>query len=187
LAEVVKYGVILDAPLFSWLEAHAAEVLTRDPAALAHVVSRCVDIKARVVEEDEHERTGLRAVLNYGHTVGHALEALAGYGALLHGEAVAIGMAAAARLAAGTGRWTVDEVQRQNSLLARFGLPLTAPPGLEEPVVERALAVMARDKKSLHGRVRFILPTAIGRVELTDDVDSSLLEAVLRDVLLSVA
>jgi 3-dehydroquinate synthase len=187
LAEVVKYGVILDAPLFSWLEAHAAEVLTRDPAALAHVVSRCVDIKARVVEEDEHERTGLRAVLNYGHTVGHALEALAGYGALLHGEAVAIGMAAAARRAAGTGRWTVDEVQRQNSLLARFGLPLTAPPGLEEPVVERALAVMARDKKSLHGRVRFILPTAIGRVELTDDVDSSLLEAVLRDVLLSVA
>lgn len=184
LAEVVKYGVILDAPLFAWLESHAAEVLARDPAALAHVVARCVDLKARVVEADEHERTGLRAVLNYGHTVGHALEKLAGYGTLLHGEAVAIGMAAAARIAAATKRWGLDDVQRQDALLARFGLPLKAPTGLDGPIVERTRAAMALDKKSLHGRVRFVLPTAIGRVELTDDVDSATLDAVLQTVLL---
>jgi 3-dehydroquinate synthase len=99
LAEVIKYGMILDAPFFEYLEAHGGELNERDPGVLRHVVARCCRLKADVVEQDEFERTGLRAVLNYGHTFGHAFEALAGYGELLHGEAVAIGMIYASRLA----------------------------------------------------------------------------------------
>ena len=104
LAEVLKYGVILDADLFAWLEANAPAIRRRDPAALLHIVERSAALKAHVVERDEHETSGLRAILNYGHTFAHAFETAAGYGTLLHGEAVAIGMAAAARLAAAWGR-----------------------------------------------------------------------------------
>ena len=182
LAEVVKYGMILDADFFHWLEAHAARILARDTAALVHVVERSAALKAQVVERDEHERTGLRAVLNYGHTFGHAFETAAGYGTLLHGEAVAIGMAAAAQLAESLGRIGPDIVSRQQQLLAALELPATvlAYGQLAKPATaDELLAIMARDKKTLGGRLRFVLPSRIGHVELVDGVDPALVRRVL--------
>ncbi|MFM1903217.1 MAG: hypothetical protein RLZZ440_1117 [Planctomycetota bacterium] len=178
LAEVVKYGVILDAEFFAWLEANADRLAARAPAAVAHAVHRSAALKADVVERDERETTGLRAALNYGHTFGHAYETAAGYGALLHGEAVAIGMARAARLALLLGRVTQDLVSRQDDLLLRLGLPIAPPPaaGFED---DQLLAIMARDKKALGGRLRFVLPDRIGRVELVDGIDPALVRQAL--------
>jgi 3-dehydroquinate synthase len=178
LAEVVKYGMILDASFFAWLEGHAAELLAREPQALAWAVERSASLKAQVVEQDEREVSGLRAALNYGHTFGHAYETAAGYGRLLHGEAVAIGMARAARLAATLGRLDEAVVGRQDRLLASLQLPTTpAAAGAIEPAT--LITIMGRDKKSLHGRLRFVLPDAIGRVELVEGVDPAAVERVL--------
>jgi 3-dehydroquinate synthase len=129
-----------------------------------------------VVEKDEREETGLRAALNYGHTFAHAFEAVGGYGAWLHGEAVAAGMACAARLAEKLGRIGPELGQRQNALLKGFGLPIA--PRSEWPTPD-LLAVMKRDKKAVGGRMRFILPTRIGEVQLIDDVPESLVRDVL--------
>jgi len=178
LAEVVKYGVIIDPVFFSWLEDSAAALNARDPAALTHAVERSAAIKADVVSQDEFETSGLRAALNYGHTFAHAYETLAGYGTLLHGEAVAIGMARAARLAAGLGRITGELVARQDALLASLGLPIEVPPGITGGV-DALLAVMARDKKSLGGRLRFVLPSRLGHVELVESVPEPLVRQVL--------
>jgi len=167
LGEVVKYGVILDAELFAYLEGNIAELLGRDDAVLGHVVAQCCRLKAQVVEQDEFEETGLRAVLNYGHTFGHALETLGGYGELLHGEAVAIGMLCASRLAERLGRIDASLTEQQHRLLAALGLPTEMPP----VDVEKALAAMMRDKKVQHGRLRFVLPSRLGHVELVGDVD----------------
>lgn len=177
LAEVVKYGVILDPVFFGWLEESAAALTARDPAAVAHAVERSAAIKADVVSRDEHEISGLRAALNYGHTFAHAYETLAGYGTLLHGEAVAIGMARAARLAALLGRISEDLVARQDALLGRLGLPIAVPTGVGD--INGLLAVMARDKKSLGGRLRFVLPSRLGQVELVDGVPEPLVRQVL--------
>jgi len=182
LAEVVKYGVILDAEFFVWLERHAGEILLRDPAAVVHLVERSASLKARVVEEDEHELTGLRAILNYGHTFGHAYEAAAGYGRLLHGEAVALGMTTAARLAAALGRIDAGFVARQDALLRSLGLPLTAADlGTTEwmPPADALLAIMGRDKKTIGGNLRFVLPTRIGQVELIDGIDPAIVRRLL--------
>jgi 3-dehydroquinate synthase len=178
LAEVVKYGVILDPALFEWLEGHVREVLEREPPALRRVVADCCRLKASVVEQDERERTGLRAALNYGHTFGHAYEAAAGYGHLLHGEAVAMGMDRAAALAARLGRIPQDLVVRQRSLLDAFGLP-TRGTGPEAAEIERLVGIMRRDKKSVAGRLRFVLPSRIGSVEVVPDVDERLVREVL--------
>jgi len=177
LAEVVKYGVILDPAFFGWLEEAAAALTARDTAALTHAVERSAAIKADVVSRDEFETSGLRAALNYGHTFAHAYETLAGYGTLLHGEAVAIGMARAARLAAVLGRIPETLVARQDALLANLGLPIVVPPGIGEP--DALLAVMARDKKAIGGRLRFVLPSRLGHVELVDDVPEQLVRQVL--------
>ncbi len=179
LAEVVKYGMILEAPFFAWLEAHAEGVLAREPTALAAAVERSAALKAGVVEQDEREISGLRAALNYGHTFGHAYETAGGYGTLLHGEAVAIGMARAARLAALMGRLDAGVVSRQDSLLERFRLPTAPTQGAGQASPDALLAIMARDKKALGGRLRFVLPDRIGRVELVSDVDPSLVRQVL--------
>jgi len=178
LAEVVKYGMILDAAFFEWLEAHAADLRARAPAAVAHAVERSAALKAGVVERDERELTGLRAVLNYGHTFGHAYETASGYGTLLHGEAVAIGMARAARLAERLGRIPADVVHRQDGLLAALGLP-TAAAAAGPRAVEELLTIMTRDKKSIAGRLRFVLPSRIGSVELVEGVPLDLVRAVL--------
>jgi 3-dehydroquinate synthase len=175
LAEVVKYGVILDADFFAWLEAHAAELNARDGAALEHVVARSCRLKADVVERDERELTGQRAVLNYGHTFCHAIETVSGYGAYLHGEAVAIGMVCASRLAERLGRIRADVTTRQLALLQKLGLPIAAG-GLSHDAL---LEAMLRDKKSEHGRLRFVLPSRIGAVEVVGDVAESHVRAAL--------
>ena len=178
LAEVVKYGMILDAAFFEWLEEHAAALAARQGDLLAAAVERSAALKAHVVERDEREITGLRAVLNYGHTFGHAYETAAGYGVLLHGEAVAIGMARAARLAAILDRLPEEVVGRQDRLLGRMGLPSEAPQGLAF-APDNLLAIMARDKKTVGGRLRFVLPSRIGQVELVPDVDPALVTQAL--------
>ena len=178
LAEVVKYGMILDAEFFAWLERHAAALVARDPLPLVEAVERSAALKARVVAEDEREQTGLRAVLNYGHTFAHAFETAAGYGTLLHGEAVSIGMVCAARLAERLGRIGSDVVARQDALLTACQLPRAIPP--PNSSTDHLLAIMARDKKSLAGRLRFILPDRIGHVELVADIDPALVASILR-------
>jgi 3-dehydroquinate synthase len=177
LAEVVKYGVILDADFFTWLEAHVEEIQRRDAEALRHVVARCCRLKADVVEQDERELTGLRAVLNYGHTFCHAFETLTGYEQLLHGEAVAIGMCCAARLAQRLGRVDAQFIRRQHVLLTGLGLPVDVP----KLDAKDVLSVMARDKKTEHGRLRFVLPTRMGHVELVGDIADDDVRAALCD------
>jgi 3-dehydroquinate synthase len=178
LAEVVKYGVILDAAFFAWLEANVAPLLRREASAVRHVVGRCCRLKADVVEKDEREETGPRMALNYGHTCGHGIESTAGYGTLLHGEAVAIGMECAGRLAVRRGLMTTDFVQRQRNLLRAFGLPVVA----ARQAVDTVLAAMRSDKKNQAGRLRFILPRRLGEVALFDDVPESDVREVLNEV-----
>lgn len=168
LAEVVKYGVILDAEFLIYLEDHIEAINERDDTVLRTVIARCCRLKADVVEQDERETTGIRAALNYGHTYAHAFETLCGYGELLHGEAVSIGMLCASRLAERLGRITEEDTARQSRLLEALHLP-TTPPQLDESEV---LAVMKRDKKVTSGRLRFILPTKMGHVELVDGVSA---------------
>ncbi len=178
MAEVVKYGMILDPEFFDWLEANARTILARDAVALRHVVSRSAALKADVVERDEREITGLRAILNYGHTFAHAYETAAGYGTLLHGEAVAIGMVSAAALAHSLGRIGTDVVTRQEQLLRSFDLPVTVPTGAAF-ASDALLATMARDKKTVGGRLRFVLPTQIGHVELVDGIDPATVRSIV--------
>ncbi len=177
LAEVVKYGVILDADFFAYLERHAAAILTRDAACIRHIVARSCWLKADVVEKDEREETGLRAVLNYGHTFAHAFETVGGYGAWLHGEAVSAGMICASRLAERRGLIDADITERQRRLLQMFGLPI-AP---ERWPVEDLLAVMHVDKKAVAGRLRFVLPQRLGEVALFEDVPAEDVRAVLQE------
>ncbi len=176
LAEVVKYGVILDADFFAYLEAERAAVLRREPSAVRQVVTRCCRLKADVVEKDEREETGLRAVLNYGHTFAHAFETAAGYGGWLHGEAVSAGMVCASRLAERRGLIGPDVTERQVRLLEAFGLPVAPQPWPAEAL----LATMRSDKKALAGRLRFVLPRRLGEVALFDDVPEADVLDVLR-------
>ena len=177
LGEVVKYGVILDAELFDYLEDHVDGLLGRDHDVLAHVIAWCCRLKADVVRQDEREQSGLRAVLNYGHTFGHALEALSGYGELLHGEAVSIGMICASRLAERLGRVDAQFTARQRQLLSALDLPVDLP-DLDH---EQMMATMTHDKKVEHGRLRFVLPSRMGRVELVADFDPADVQAALGD------
>jgi 3-dehydroquinate synthase len=177
LAEVIKYGVILDPTFFEYLEANAEAIATGGPAALRYVVAHSCRLKADVVSRDEREETGLRAILNFGHTIGHAVEAVAGYcNQIPHGEAVAIGMAAEARLAQRLGWLESATTERLIALIERFGLPTSIPDTLGHDALVDA---MGRDKKNQRGQIRFILPRALGRVELTDAPS----QADVRDVL----
>ncbi|NBW86129.1 MAG: 3-dehydroquinate synthase, partial [Planctomycetia bacterium] len=178
LAEIVKYGMILDADFFAWLEEHAAALLSREPQAVSQAVERSAAIKASVVEQDEREITGLRAALNYGHTFAHAYETASGYGRLLHGEAVAMGMARAARLAAALGRVPQELVDRQDRLIEAFGLP-TDPGTAGSFDPELLLAIMGRDKKTLDGRLRFVLPSRIGSVNIVENIDADAVRRIL--------
>jgi 3-dehydroquinate synthase len=177
LAEVIKYGVILDVKLFDYLEAHAVAINERRQDVLKHVIARCCRLKADVVEKDEFEDNGLRAVLNFGHTFGHAFESLSGYGTLLHGEAVAIGMLCAARLAKQLGRVDSEFVDRLRSLLLVYELPVSVP----EIEPQLILDAMAHDKKVQHGLLRFILPSRLGHVELVGDIASADVQAALEN------
>jgi 3-dehydroquinate synthase len=177
LAEVVKYGVILDLEFFAYLEENTAAILRKDPGVMQRIVLRCCRLKADIVERDEREEIGLRAVLNYGHTFAHAFETSAGYGGWLHGEAVAAGMICASRLAEKRGLISSDISERQRRLLKAFALP-TAP---EAWPIDALLETMSRDKKSLAGKMRFVLPRRLGEVALFDDVPEAQVRQVLED------
>ncbi len=174
LGEVVKYGVILDEALFADLEANVPGLLDRDPDVLRRIVARCCRLKADVVEADEKETSGRRAILNYGHTFAHAIETLAGYGELLHGEAVAIGMRCAAELAVELGMFDEESAARQQKLLEALRLPTSLPSSLDDP--EAAYDCMLHDKKVQHGKLRLILPTRIGEVVARSDIDEALIK-----------
>jgi 5-deoxy-5-amino-3-dehydroquinate synthase len=176
LAEVVKYALIGDDELTKLLSEHAPELLAREAPVVEEVVARCAAAKARVVEADELERTGARAVLNYGHTLAHALE-IAGGHALRHGEAVAIGLVFAVNLAAVLERVGPDAVDRHERLLRGFGLPVEAPAGLSAGEV---LALMRRDKKAAGG-LTFVLPGPHG-IERVDDPDPTAVAKALAQV-----
>lgn len=164
-AEIVKTGVILDAELFALLEERLAELERRDAELLAHVVARCIRLKMDVVQGDERDG-GLRNILNYGHTFGHALETITDYGTWLHGEAVSIGMEVAGRIALAQGLWSADDLRRQRALLQAIGLPIECP-GVDG---EAILVAMQNDKKVQAGRTRWILPTRIGQAQMYSDV-----------------
>ena len=179
MAEVIKYGVIGDPSLFAELEAagdQLASMATLPAALMQRILERSAAAKARVVAADEREG-GLRAILNYGHTLGHVVEALCGYGTFLHGEAVAIGMVAAGELSCELGLWSPAEQTRQRRVIAAAGLPLSWPDLPPEAVLE----CLQGDKKVRDGRVRFVLPTALGMVEIRDDVSGKqVLQALAR-------
>ena len=167
LAEVIKYGAACDARLFSWLETAMERLLSRDPDAVVHAIVSSCAIKAAVVADDERESGGGRAVLNFGHTFGHAIEAATGYdGSWLHGEAVAAGMVLAAALSVRVAGLPTAESARLRGLIQRAGLPVRGP-ALE---AERYLSLMARDKKVEAGRLRFVLLEGLGRGVLRGDV-----------------
>jgi 3-dehydroquinate synthase len=175
LAEVIKYGIIWDADFFTWLEQHMAGLMALDTPLLIQTILRCCTIKADVVSQDETE-TGVRALLNLGHTFGHAIEAEQGYGNWLHGEAVAAGTVLAAETSLQLGLLTQEQVERVQRLLAAARLPLCAPSNMGFPVFMRH---MMRDKKVLAGKLRLILPTTIGHAELFSDVSESVLQSVI--------
>ncbi|MGH8214846.1 MAG: 3-dehydroquinate synthase [Rhodanobacteraceae bacterium] len=175
LAEVIKTACIGDADFFAWLEGHADELLTRDVDAIGHAIATCCRFKAGVVARDERE-AGERALLNFGHTFGHALEAEAGYGTLLHGEAIAVGMVLAARLSATLGMAEPADTQRLAGLLRRCGLPVVPPPGL---AADALLARMRLDKKNRAGSLRLILWRGVGRAEIVEGVGDDAIRTVL--------
>jgi len=156
LAEVIKYGPIADMAFFEWIESHLDDLLAQNPAALAHAVKRSCEIKAWVVGQDERE-TGLRAILNFGHTFGHAIEAGMGYGQWLHGEAVGCGLVMAARLSEALGLVDRAFVERLSTLVRRAGLPVVAPALDAQDNVGRYLSLMRVDKKAEAGEIKFVL------------------------------
>jgi 3-dehydroquinate synthase len=178
LGEVVKYGVILDPELFAFLEENWMSVSACDPVVVRNIVARCCRLKADVVEQDEREETGLRAILNYGHTFAHAFETVGGYGSWLHGEAVSAGMVCAWKLAERLGRVGPELGERQTKLLTAFQLPVTVKP---EWNVDSLLESMRRDKKNVGGKMRFVLPKSTGGVELVDGVPEADVRAVIAD------
>jgi|TARA_Y100000310_G_scaffold32538_1_gene30824 3-dehydroquinate synthase len=171
LAEVIKHGLIRDPQFFQWLEANLEAVLSLQEDSLSYIVKRNCEIKAEVVSADEKER-GMRALLNLGHTFGHAVETAMGYGNWLHGEAVGVGMVMAADLSARMGRLAGQECSRIKTLVGRAGLPVS-PPAEIEP--NRYIDLMQVDKKAIDGTVRFVLLDEIGAASLVDDVDRELL------------
>ena len=177
LAEVIKYGIILDGAFFTWLEDNLDELLRLDGAAMAYCIRRCCELKAEVVAADEREM-GLRALLNLGHTFGHAIEAEMGYGNWLHGEAVAAGMVMAARTSERLGQFNATDTQRIITLLARAGLPVNGP---REMSAQAYLPHMLRDKKVLAGEMRLILPLAIGKSEVRGGVSHEVVLSAIAD------
>jgi 3-dehydroquinate synthase len=176
LAEVVKYGLICDEPFYRWLQADMPKLLAREESALAEAIERSCANKARVVAADERE-AGLRAILNLGHTFGHAIETAQGYGSWLHGEAVAAGMLLAAQLSANRGWLAMEEVEALQRLLASMQLPVTPPSAMSPEIF---IDLMGRDKKVIDGRLRLVLLRAIGEAAIVDDVSEDELSTLLR-------
>ncbi|WP_066381770.1 MULTISPECIES: 3-dehydroquinate synthase [unclassified Anabaena] len=180
MAEVIKYGVIWDAELFAQMEAskHLNQLRYIKPELINTILTRSCQAKADVVSKDEKEG-GLRAILNYGHTIGHAVESLTGYRLVNHGEAVAIGMVAAGQIAVELGMWQQQDTERQNALIQKAGLPTKLPEGLD---IEGIIDALQLDKKVKNGKVRFILPTQMGVVTITDEVPADIIRQVLQNM-----
>jgi 3-dehydroquinate synthase len=175
MAEVIKYGIMYDAELFVWLENNSQAIQARDPDALKHIIFECCKIKAEVVKLDEREN-GVRALLNLGHTFGHAIEAEKGYGTWLHGEAVATGMILAAKLANMRDWIDSSKFRRIQELISFFQLPINGPVEMDAKAYTKH---MKRDKKVLDSTMRFILPTDIGKAIVSDDVTDKELSKLL--------
>jgi 3-dehydroquinate synthase len=175
MAEVIKYGILGDGEFFSWLENNVVNIQAGETATLAKMIQTCCQCKADIVAVDETEG-GVRALLNLGHTFGHAIEADQGYGKWLHGEAVATGMVLAAKLSVAMNLLEVSDLRRIESLISAFELPLIAP---ENMGFEEFICHMRRDKKNLAGKLRFIIPTAIGQSVINDEVTEALLQQIL--------
>jgi 3-dehydroquinate synthase len=176
LAEVIKYGVIWDESFFDYLESHVDQIMRLAPEAMQYIIHRSCQIKAHVVEQDEREG-GLRAILNFGHTAAHAVETYTSYERYTHGEAVSIGMVVAARLAHGMGMLRAEPVHRLTRMLERYDLPTHLPKA--DPGV--LMSLMDTDKKAIAGQVRFVLPRALGKVELVNDIPRDILRRALKE------
>lgn len=179
LAEVIKYGIIYDAPLFKRLERDLPALLRKQPSVLEPVIARCCGIKADVVGQDETE-SGLRAILNFGHTIGHALEAISAYGKYLHGEAISIGQVAAAKLSCAMTNLPADHANRITDLFIRAGLPTSV--NLTAAQRKGLFAAMRLDKKVSAGEVKFVLTKRIGQVVWGQRVSESLIDRVLDEI-----
>lgn len=179
-SEAIKHALILDLDLLERLEGEADRVLRLDPEVVTPIVGRSIALKAMVVSQDPREETGRRTILNYGHTIGHALEAATAYGQLLHGEAVAIGMMGAAEISRRMGLLASAVVERQRAILRRFGLPLRSPPGVDP---DRVLAALALDKKVSGKAVRWVLLEDVGRTVLRDDVPPEMVRDVVKGLI----
>ena len=177
LAEVIKYGLIYDADFFDWLEANIDKLVSQDEQTLQYAIQRSCEIKANVVSQDEKEG-GIRAILNLGHTFGHAIEANQGYGAWLHGEAVAAGMVMAVDLSVRMGHFSYEVLERTKSLLLKANLPILAP---RDSTLEAFLEVMMVDKKNIHGAIRLVLMKQLGEAYISDDYDVKLMHEVIED------
>ena len=175
MAEVIKYGILGDYDFFVWLEKNVTSIKAGDNKTLSLMIEKCCQCKADIVASDEKE-AGVRALLNLGHTFGHAIEAEQGYGNWLHGEAVATGMVLAAKLAVAMSLLEVSDLCRIESLIKVFDLPLVAPKAME---LDDFVRHMRRDKKNIGGKLRFIVPTAIGQSEIRDDVTIEILQQIL--------
>ena len=175
LAEVIKYSIIYDRDFFDYLKENRQAILDRSLPALEEVVCKCCSIKAEVVEADEKE-SDLRRILNFGHTIGHAVEAASNY-TLAHGLAVGMGMVAAGELAVGKSLFAEDQLQEMRDLIADFGLPVQIPENLDRQRIKQYLKT---DKKAVAGRPFFVLPTTIGKVVITDDVSGELIDRAIR-------
>lgn len=178
LSEVIKHGLIWDAAFVDWCEHHADRLLSLEPDALGHALYEGCKVKSIVVSRDEREND-LRAILNLGHTIGHALEAAAGYGELLHGEAISIGMVGSARLAARFG-YGEEIAARTEGIFRKFGLPVRIPAGMD---TDRIMQAMQHDKKFSEGNMVFVVPTAIGSVEIRHDVSAQWVREIVEGLI----
>jgi 3-dehydroquinate synthase len=177
LAEVIKYGLIADSGFLQYLNQHTEEVLNRNPSALSYLIQRSCEIKARVVEQDERE-SSLRMILNFGHTIAHAIEANAGYGKYNHGEAVAIGMHGAALISYYLGLCRQDVPETVRKVLANYRLPLT----FSHCCIDEMMDLLIRDKKTIGGKVHWVLLTAIGETTICNHVPDELVYKVLSEL-----
>ena len=177
-AEAIKHGFILDTGLVDTFEEHAESLMAVEPEITTEVIRRSAAIKAQVVSRDERETLGIRILLNYGHTIGHALESSAGYGHLLHGEGVSIGMVGAAGISQQMGMIPQEVTARQRRLLGRFNLPLRA----DGVSVDAVLRAMSLDKKTVNGAARFVLLEGVGKAVVRSDVPRELVEATVREL-----
>ncbi len=175
MAEVIKYGILGDGEFFTWLENNIEEIKSGNKSTLIKMIETCCQCKADIVAADETE-AGVRALLNLGHTFGHAIEADQGYGKWLHGEAVATGMVLASKLSVALNLLEASDLRRIETLITAFDLPLIAP---ENMGFEEFICHMRRDKKNLAGVLRLIVPTAIGQSEMRDDISEDMLQQIL--------